>query len=283
MILIADSGSTKTAWRLIDEKKHIHQFSSEGIHPLFCDQQKIISILQQQLCSNIGFPPATTIDEIYFYGAGCSSAERNRFIEDALKAVFTQAKTEVASDLTGAARGLYGHQEGIVAILGTGSSSGTYDGKIIVHSRPSLGYILGDEGSGAYLGKQLLQDFLYGNLPEKLSIILKEQYKLDKEKITQSVYRDSFPNRYLASYSHFILRHIQDEYCAHLVYNSFLAFIDKHIRYYDTTNLSFSATGSVAYFYSNILRKACEVNDIRFTSATEHPAAGLALYHLGEL
>lgn len=282
-ILIADSGSTKTAWRYIDNNKKIFQFVTEGMHPLFCNSEKAETILRKELIGAIGFPEPIAVEEVYFYGAGCGTESRAAVIRNALQAVFTQSKIEIESDLLGAARGMCGHQSGLVAVLGTGSSSCYYSGQNIAKSRPSLGYILGDEGSGAHIGKLFLRGLLYGETGETLRDQFLEQYKINKEIILNNLYQNEFPNRYLASFSKFVFRNINQEYCYRLVYDSFLAFIDAHISHYDTTNEHLHVTGSVAYFYSKILRSACEKTGIQLQTITENPAAGLSLYHLGEI
>lgn len=253
------------------------------MHPLFCDEKRVEEILRTELLKSIGFPELKSIDEIYFYGAGCGNEERSKIIYSGLRSVFVDSQIIVESDLLGAARGMCGHQEGIAAILGTGSASCFYSGKNIAHSRPSLGYVLGDEGSGAHIGKLFLRGMLYGETSEKLKEQFLNQYKIDKESILHSIYSKEYPNRYLAGFSKFIFRNIDDEYCYRLVLDCFLAFLSAHIKHYDTTNYSLHATGSVAYFYGKILKQACEKTSIRIETITENPVAGLSLYHLGEI
>lgn len=282
MILIADSGSTKTAWRLITSEHKILQFNTQGIHPLLQNENEIRQNLQS-LTSSIGFPDPKEVHTLFYYGTGCSNPERSRPVNLALKSIFPNAQITVESDLLGAARGLCGHQEAIACILGTGSNSCHFNGLHIISSRPSLGYILGDEGSGSWIGKNLLSAYLYGELPTSLSEKFKAEYSISKDEVIRKIYREPFANRYMASFSPFVYRNISESYMHRLVKEGFLAFFDKHISHYQIKNLSINATGSIAFFYADIFREVCHELGYTIGTITESPIAGLTLYHLNEI
>jgi len=288
MILIADSGSTKTDWRLIDENKQIQQFSTQGINPYFNTTEQILSVLQSelvpQLPSSIFLPIAIGIPfSIYFYGAGCKVEDKKMIVEKALSEIFPKSKIEIYSDLLGAARSLCGKNAGIAAILGTGANTCYYDGKDIIENRTSAGFILGDEGSGAHIGKTFIQAFLNDDMPQAIADRFVARFKLSKDDIIDAVYRQSMPNRFLASFSKFIYQNLKEQYILDLVAGCFHQFFDKHIcKYEKHKELKLSCTGSVAFYYSNILRAVAIEKGVSIDTITETPIAGLTLYHLGE-
>ena len=283
MILIADSGSTKTDWRLIDENKQIHQFSTQGINPYFNTTKQIVSVLKMELVPKLNFPTLNFELETYFYGAGCRVEDKKKIVELALSEVFSKSKIEINTDMLGAARSLCGKNSGIAAILGTGANTCYYDGKNIIENRTSAGYILGDEGSGAHIGKTFIQAFLNDELPKDLSERFVARFKLSKDDIIDAVYRQPMPNRFLASFSKFIYQNIKEQFIIDLVANCFNQFFDKHIcKYEKHKEVKLSCTGSVAFYYSNILRAVALEKGVSIDTITETPIAGLTLYHLGE-
>jgi N-acetylglucosamine kinase-like BadF-type ATPase len=282
MILIADSGSTNTSWRLC-AMPEIHQFSSEGLNPYFTTGEKMREIVNKSVISAFGFPSPEKITQVYFYGSGCSSNEKKTLVADALQSLFPKAKIEVESDLLGTARGTCGHQPGIAAILGTGSSSCEFDGEKISYSRPSLGYILGDEGSGAHLGKKLLRAFYYEEMPAHLHDALAKKTGNDRSLVLDHIYRQPNPNRYVASYARFLQHHIKDSWCRKLVYDAFTEFFDAHILHYNTKQNLLNISGSVGYYFGQILKEAASAKEINTGAIVESPVAGLVLYHLGEI
>ena len=207
MSLIADSGSTKTAWCLIEDPEHV--IYTQGINPYQQNEEEICAILQHELLPNLISQSSFTphLSAIHFYGAGCTP-EKAPIVAQALRQVVsTTATIHVESDMLGAARGLCGRQPGIVAILGTGSNSCFYDGRNLHPGIPALGYILGDEGSGAYIGKRLVGDILKHQLPDDICQLFFDETHETQANIIQRVYRTSMPNRYLASLSPFCARH----------------------------------------------------------------------------
>jgi len=281
-MLIADSGSTKTDWRLAGTDGRVQQFQTEGYNPYHMDAAQITTSLYASLVSQLSAvsdPPR----QIFFYGSGCANEEKCGQLRQALSVVYPQAKIEVHSDLLGAARALCNRSAGIAAILGTGSNSCYYDGHMIADSRPSLGYALGDEGSGAHIGKQVLRAYLYGDLPAAISERFRQRFQLDRAGALEQLYRKPFPNRFLASFSKFVFQNRDDAFLAELVLNSFRAFFDAHIcRYAQHRSVQMHCTGSVGFYFSNFLRQVAEEKNVSLGTVTESPAAGLLLYHLGE-
>ncbi len=282
MILIADSGSTKTDWRLIDEHQQIHQYATQGINPYFQNEEEISTILQMELLPQLKNGMQQSESEIFFYGAGCRTSIKKKIVETALTAHFPFSKIEVNTDLLGAARALCEDKPGIAAILGTGSNTCYYDGLNIVENHTSLGYILGDEGSGAHIGKLFIQAYLNKEMPETIALRFEERFKLNKDNILDNVYRQPMPNRFLASFSKFIYQNLKEQFLIDLVAKSFNELFDKHILKYEHAYLKLSCVGSVAFYYSNILRAVALNKGVHIDKIIETPIAGLTLYHLKE-
>ncbi len=279
MILIADSGSTKTDWRLVKPDRQIEQARCAGFNPFYQTENQIVEELEKILVPQI---PYTEISEIFYYGAGCSTLANQEMVEKACRAVFPHLqKIEVQTDLVGAARALCGRRAGIACILGTGSNAAFYDGSQITFNLPNLGFILGDEGSGAYLGKRLVQDFLHKEMPENMLAFFQKRYALNREIIVENVYKKPFPNRYLAVFAKFLFDHLADPYCYRMVYESFALFLDKTVcKYPHFESYPVHFTGSIAFYFSNILRQVANDKGLTVRNILETPIAGLTLYHL---
>ena len=283
MILIADSGSTKTDWRLIDEQKHIHQYATQGINPYFQSVENISEIIQKELIPQLKLLTFNFQLSIFFYGAGCRADSKKEMVKAALLQNFPLCTIEINTDLLGAARALCGSESGIAAILGTGSNTCYYDGSTIIENRASLGFILGDEGSGAHIGKTFIQSYLNKEMPADLSARFFERFKLSTEDILDAVYKRPMPNRFLASFSKFIFQNLKEQFLIDMVAGSFGQFFDKHIcKYNQHKEVKLSCTGSVAFYYSNILRVVAANKGVFIDKIVETPIAGLTLYHLGE-
>jgi len=283
MILIADSGSTKTDWRLIDKENRIHQFVTQGMNPYFQTTEQISEILRTELIPGLISVLDHPISYIHFYGAGCRAEDKKEVVRLALAEHFLKSKIEIQTDMLAAAHALCGHKAGIAAILGTGANTCYYDGKTIVENRTSLGYILGDEGSGAHIGKTFIQAFLNDELPENIASKFTERFKLNKNEIIDSVYRKPLPNRFLASFCKFIYQNLKEQFIIDLVSNCFEQFFDKHIlKYEQHKKVKLSLTGSVAFYFSNVLRSVAESKGVNIETIIETPIAGLTLYHLGD-
>ena len=274
MMLIADSGSTKTDWCVILDNTPIKRIGTKGLNPFFQSEEEIQQELTHSLLPQL---PEGTIDSVYFYGAGCTPEKAptlRRAIADSLPVV---GNIKAYSDMLAAARGLCGREAGITCILGTGSNSCFYDGKEIVNHISPLGFILGDEGSGAVLGKLLVGDILKNQLAIK-EVFLK-QFDLTVPEIIDRVYRQPFPNRFLASLSPFIAQHLEEPGIRQLVLGSFIAFLRRNVMQYDYTQYPAHFIGSVAHCYKEILQEAAQETGIRIGKILQSPMEGLIQYH----
>ena len=280
MILIADSGSSKTDWRVIDDQGEIRQFRTVGFNPFYQSPDEMREGMQtQELLQLMG-----KVGQVFFYGAGCTSDNNRAVVTQTLKSFYERADIHVDHDLMAAARATCGHQPGIACILGTGSNSGDYDGVEIVANRPSPGYLLGDEGGGSYIGRHFLQDFIYDDMPAHVRELVIEEYGITSLIIQENVYQKPFPNRYMASFCNFISQHKADPYCYLLYYNGFKDFFHRHVmRYGNYQEKPVSFVGSIAYHNSDILRKVAADLGIQVKIILETPIAGLTLYHKEKL
>ena len=277
MILIADSGSTKTDWCLVHEGKSTMRLATQGINPYFQTDEQIAGTLRDELLSVMDGQLAGSVSIVHFYGAGIRPEMRERMV-GVLNKAFPGARMEVESDLLGAARALFGHEEGIACILGTGSNSGHYDGHTIVANTPPLGFILGDEGSGAVLGKLFLGTLCKGLMPKGLSDEYLAETKQNVADIIQAVYRQPLPNRYLAQTSRFIHSHLHIPEVRDLVIDNFRTFFRRNIVQYGRKDLSVRAIGSVARFYQKELMEAAIMEGFHVDKVEQSPMDGLVRY-----
>ena len=279
MILIADSGSTKTDWYLTDGSDVKVQFMTQGINPFFLSIDEIADILHNELIPQL-VVLAENIRSIYFYGSGCRQ-EMIPGLTDVLKRVFPSAMTvEVNGDLLAAARALCGRAEGIVCILGTGANSCLYDGRRIVMNTPPLGFILGDEGSGAVLGRNFVNAVFKGGVSDAMRDEFLKSSGLTLSDIIDKVYRQPLANRFLASLSPFIGAHIADGDVHRLVVDSFRAFFHRNVAAYGRKDLEIGAIGSVAFYYKEQLFEAAVIEGFRVGKIERSPIAGLVAYHV---
>ena len=275
-MLIADSGSTKTDWCVILDNTPIKRIGTKGLNPFFQSEEEIQQELTHSLLPQL---PEGTIDSVYFYGAGCTPEKApplRRAIADSLPVV---GNIKAYSDMLAAARGLCGREAGITCILGTGSNSCFYDGKEIVNHISPLGFILGDEGSGAVLGKLLVGDILKNQLSPTIKEVFLKQFDLTVPEIIDRVYRQPFPNRFLASLSPFIAQHLEEPGIRQLVLGSFIAFLRRNVMQYDYTQYPAHFIGSVAHCYKEILQEAAQETGIRIGKILQSPMEGLIQYH----
>lgn len=276
MILIADSGSTKTTWCVLDTDREPQLITTKGINPFFQTMQEIEQELAEHL---VPLLPSTLFDSLYFYGAGCLP-EKTVPVQQALQALLTvSGPLEIHTDMLGAARGLCGQEPGIVGILGTGSNSCFYNGTEITANVSPLGFILGDEGSGAYLGKQLVGNLLKNQLTPGLKEAFLMEYRLTPADIIDRVYRKPFPNRFLASLSPFIAQHLDDPSIYQLVLDGLKAFLQRNVKQYDYTAHPVHFIGSIAFYYQTILEEAARDTGIRLGKIMQSPMEGLIYYH----
>jgi glucosamine kinase len=277
MILVADSGSTKTSWCLINEKAGLSFFNTEGYNPYFVNSSYIAQSLSLGLPSVI---PPLQISHIYFYGAGCFE-DKTHIIKDALQKVFPTATLAVGLDLLGSARAVLHDQPGFAAILGTGTNSCLYDGSAITANIDSLGYLLGDEGSGFYIGRQLLGDYIREYMPAAVRADFFAAYGLTREQIMDRVYSEKLPNRYCAGFVQFISVSTADkEYTNQLVKNAFIDFFERLVtKYPNYRQYSFNCTGSVGYAFKDILSAVATLYGMKPGVIIRTPIEGLAKYH----
>lgn len=301
MVLIADSGSTKVHWCLVTASGQCTDVLTDGINPVFQTEEQIRECISNQLLPPIGkLLWAGTLTHIFFYGAGCTP-EKKILVKQALESVFKKAEVSVESDMLGAARGLLGRQAGVACILGTGSGSCAYNGEAIEWCVPSLGFILGDEGSGAVLGKRLVGDLLKNQLGDDLKEAFFKEYNTGMADIIDKVYKQPFPNRFLAKLSRFCADHLDDPRIHALVYDHFVQFIRRNlVQYFNpttndkrlTTNDQLPTTndkrlttnsvgfvGSIAYYYRPILEEAMRDEGLPVGRFLQDPIEGLKEYH----
>ena len=276
MKLIADSGSTRTTWQVSDCSILMKEHSTTGINPFYQTEEEIAQLVSEQLAPAMG---EYSIDEIYFYGAGCAFDDKKKMVANALRASFSEARILVESDLLGAARGLFGHENGIACIMGTGSNSCEYDGNTIIKNVSPLGFILGDEGSGAVLGKLFIGDCLKNQLPEWLREKFMDEYELTPATILDRVYKKPFPNRFLASFTPFLFAHLEEPAIFNLVYDAFDAFIVRNLLQYNTAELPIGFIGSIAWYFRDVLEIAAAEHQLTISTIRQNPVEGLVAFH----
>ena len=280
MHLIADSGSTKTAWRLIKSESTIIPLETIGYSPQYVSTSEMIDDLMKVLVPQL---TVTTedISKISFYGTGCSTPRTISIIQLALENVFEKAEISVNHDLLGAARALCGNSPGIACILGTGANSCLYDGQFIIDNIPSVGFMLGDEGSGGYLGKKLVRAYFYRELPEDLSLAFAQKYQLTRDDMLLHVYKKPTPNRYLASYTRFLSEHLEHPFIWGFVKSGFQDFLNAMVLKYDNIeNLPINFLGSIAVYFKDVLKEVLATNNLEFGRIVDNPVESLVQYHL---
>ncbi len=278
MILIADSGSTKTDWVLVDENRNQSYYNTIGYNPYFNDTEAIFNSLSEKLTSQ--FDPSL-VNKVLFYGAGCSNENKISIVNNALAKCFYNAEIVVDHDMLAAARALLGDQPGFAAILGTGSNTCIYNGKTILNSIDSLGYLLGDEGSGSYISKKIIQDFIRGRMPASLEKKFRETYKLNSDDIFDSLYTKMLPNRFLASFCKFAHEHKEHEYIHQIIKESFTDFFKNIVSLYPGyQKLTFNCVGSVGFIFQNELKEVATSYNMKIGTLLPSPINNLVNYHL---
>ena len=279
MIIIADGGSTKTNWCLLDDSNKKIYFNTEGYNPYFVDSEYIVTSLKKGLPSDLPFEKIT---EVNYYGAGIHNEEKASIVEEAMRKVFPNAKVEVGHDLLAAARALLADEPGFAAILGTGTNTCIYDGEQITHNIDSAAYILGDEGSGSYIGKKLLADFIRGLMPEAVEKLFFETYKLTPDEIMDNVYTKPLANRFCASFSKFVYdNNVNIEYTRSIVEEAFDTFFKNLVsKYPDYKKYTFNCIGSVAYNFRNVLEDTAKRYEMEVGKIIRSPIDDLVVYHI---
>lgn len=276
MIIIADSGSSKIDWRLIRRDGSISQASCPGFNPYYQPLNDLRTSLRDELMPKVD----EAVAKIFFYGTGVSSEKNQHDVRGIFLEFFPGAQVDIEWDLLAAARALCGTEPGIACILGTGSNSCYYDGVKIAGQVANLGWILADEASGADLGKKLLVDYLRNKMPAKLAEQFHQRFPFSREEFLSRIYQQEKPSTFLATFSKFIFQHLKEPYCYELVYQAFSAFYENNVMKYEayqTKKVHF--VGSIAFYYSDLLRQVANDKGITVRNILEAPIAGLTLYH----
>ncbi len=278
MILVADSGSSKTNWRLFDNKHGIRSVQTFGLNPYFVDAAGVTKVIDKDL---LPYLDPRDVKEVYFYGSGCCDSDKIRTIEYPLRDIFRGADVTVESDLLGTARALCGNHEGLVGILGTGSNSSIYDGASFPAHINSLGFILGDEGSGAVLGKQLLKHYFEYKMPKELSDDFTHRYPLSLDKALTRIYREPFPNRFLSSFAPFASLHTNHPWMQTLLLQHFEEFFIHMVTIYQNyQRYGLYLSGSVAFAFKDMIETLADKFGIRLQKVIQQPIDYLLQYHL---
>jgi glucosamine kinase len=275
-ILIADSGATKCEWCLLDGNKK-QMVITQGLSPYFLNTQQIEAVLRNELLPALSKP---LVDTVYFYGTGCLRPENAKIVQKAIKAVFKDAAVDVSHDMTGAAKALCGNEKGIASNLGTGSFCCFYNGKKIVKDSPGIGYVLGDEGSGAYLGKKVIQYYLYKTFDEDLRYKFDQKYNVMAAEILENVYKKPWPNRYLASYALFLSENRGHYMIENIIEDGLNDFFYYHLcKYGESWKLPIHFVGGVSFAFRDVIQELCIGYEFTLGKIIRNPMEGLIDYH----
>ncbi|HEY9487932.1 MAG TPA: N-acetylglucosamine kinase [Chryseosolibacter sp.] len=277
MVLIADSGSTKTDWRLVDEEGNtVAKTKTEGLNPYFLSASKISGLIEEDV-----LPHVSGVEKVFFYGAGCGSELKAAQVREALSVIPSRLAPEVSGDMLGSARSLLQDSEGIACILGTGSNSCCYNGHAITHVMPSLGFMFSDWGSGTVMSKDLVALLLQEKLPRELMDDFRDTYKVGRVEILDHIYNKPLPNRFLASFTPFLLKYSEESFCRNIIMSNFRSFFSYYVMRYPNVKkgVKVSFSGSVAYNFRKFLYEASDSMEIVIEKIVQHPMEGLVQYH----
>jgi glucosamine kinase len=275
-ILIADSGATKCEWCLLHNGRKKTIFT-QGMSPYFLNSEQVQDIIRKELLPKIKNQAVT---EIYFYGTGCLDPRNAKMMKAAISKVFTGAQVNVEHDLAGAAKAVCGDTKGIACILGTGSNSCYFNGKKVVKNSPGIGYILGDEGSGAYLGKKVIQYYLYGTFDEDLMYKFNDKYKVNAADILEQVYRRPLANRYLSGFSLFLAENRGHYMIENIIEDGLNDFFFTHLcKYTESWKLPIHFVGGVAHGFKDVVKDLCHSYEFDLGKILRNPMEGLIEYH----
>jgi glucosamine kinase len=276
-ILIADSGSTKCEWCLLHGGKK-KKVDTQGISPYFLDAAGIAQVISRELLPSL---KGLSVDMVYYYGTGCANPDNRKLVQKAIRATIPGATVHVTHDLMGAALALCGNTKGIACILGTGSNSCYFDGRKIGKNSPGLGFVLGDEGSGAYLGKKVLQYYLYNTFDEELRYKFDLKYATSNKEILENVYKKPLPNRYLASFTLFLVENRGHYMIENIIEDGLNDFFFQHLcKFRESWKLPISFVGGVAYGFRDVLKELCGIYEFELGRILQKPMDGLIKYHL---
>ena len=290
MRLIIDSGSTKMGWILLDGRTVRNHFITKGFNPNYSDLhdlENIISLVETQCFASpnhtlqdIETQSIASLQQIHYYGTGCGSEQNCQIIKGVFQRYFPQAEITVTHDLMAACHALLGHESGIACILGTGSNSCVYDGENITERAVSLGYLVGDEGSGMHIGREMVRAYFYGFMPDGLKQQFEATYHLDLKVFIDKLYHDGQPSRYLATFAKFAGEHQNEPFIRVLVKRCFDDFIKAFILRFDNyKSLKVNFVGSVAYHFRDILKETLEASKIKVGEIMASPTEGLVRYY----
>jgi glucosamine kinase len=275
--LIADSGATKCEWCVVNNNGKKKAIFTTGISPYFLNSREIIELLQKELMPQM---KDTEVDKVHFYGTGLGNSNNITIICNALKKLFPAAKVKADTDLLAAARALCGNQKGIACILGTGCNSCYYNGKKIMKNTPSLGYVLGDEGSGAHLGKKVLQYYLYNTFDKDLKSRFDAMFVTNQMEILEHLYKKPFPNRYLAGFAIFLSDNRGHYMVENILEDGLNDFFFNHLyKYRESWTLPINFIGSIAYGFKDVLQELCSSYELSLGHVLKNPMEGLVKYH----
>ena len=278
MIIVADSGSTKTDWALMENNKLVNQFESPGMNPMTQSSAFISELLNgveefQQIGGQVKL--------VYYYGAGCSNDSKKQLMKNALREKFPNSEINIEHDLLGSAISLCGNKKGIVCILGTGSNCCYYDGKKVHDQRFGHGYIYGDEGSGFDMGKRLVRMYLSNELPDDLNISFENKFALTRELLLNNTYSHSHPNSYVAQFTKFLSENLNNVLIKTVISDSFESFIINNVQKIDVPGpVNINSVGSIGWVFKDILSEACSKHGISIGRVIQKPIDGLIKHHL---
>lgn len=278
LTIIADSGSTKTDWVLVDKNEVLLNIKTSGFNPYFQTKEQITNEINLNLKPSIQNYLSGN-ENVHYYGAGCSNSVNSKIVAEAVSAALDLKNIEINHDLLAAARALCGNEQGIACILGTGSNSCLYDGNKVLENVPSVGYMFGDDGSGAHIGKTFIQAYFDNVVPEKLKSAF-EQAGFHREEILDNIYKKPMPSKYLASISKFLAPYSRAPYVKQLIKNCFMSFFDKQIgKYTNSRDYIVHSVGSVGFFYKDILFEVTNEKGYKMGKIIKSPIEGLIEYH----
>lgn len=277
MILVADSGSSKTDWMAYSPEK-TYSFNTQGINPYFANAQDVFRILSKH---KEMAAIADQVKEVYFFGAGCLNPDKHEIVSNGLSSFFKNAFISVDHDLMGSAYATCGDKKGLACILGTGSNIAYYDGETVYSGNHGLGYILGDEGSGTYFGKKMLISYLHKTMPADLRDAFNDEFKITKDIVVENIYQKPFPNSYLATFSRFMIHHKQHPFIQKTLRDGFQEFIDTNVKdYKNYKTLECNFVGSISYYYQDELRAVFAENNLKIGKTLQKPIEGIFDYIL---
>lgn len=276
MIVIADMGSTKTDWSFAEGSTVIKNIQTRGFNPYLYSTDEIIEILKKDFAGH----DLSGVNELYFYGAGCSNEEKCKTIENAVKQFFPKTIIEIDHDLLASARALCGRTPGIACILGTGSNSCMYDGTYVIANNTSLGYLLGDEGSGCHMGKELVKYYYYNELPKDISLKFEKTFNTSREQLLDDIYASDSPNSYLASFAKFLIENKENSVVKQIIVDSFDEFFKRHIYKYDSfQKIPVNFVGSIAFYFKEILQEVAKKHGASVGLVIKQPVGKLIEFH----